>query len=190
MDEQQQITQLFQLFLQFLIFINSNSNQFIYFLNNEFDTSINNFKTKTKDYISVIEFIQNKQINPQDFYSKFNEIDSVNMVHDYEYPLNSGICWNCKESFHHRCCAACKRILKFCDCEFICGLTIPTGQKDKQGKYTQFQKYKWYTSDNRNLKHDCIGMVSKNDELVLFFNERNFSNYPYNNYQRDKNCYK
>ncbi|CAG8801436.1 8825_t:CDS:1, partial [Gigaspora rosea] len=81
MDEQQQIIQLFQLFLQFLTYIN-----------NESDTSINNSETKTKDYISVIEFIQNKQLNPQDFYSRFNEIDLVNIVHDYEYPLNGGIC--------------------------------------------------------------------------------------------------
>ncbi|CAG8556560.1 19551_t:CDS:2 [Gigaspora rosea] len=137
MDKQQQITQLFQLFLQFLTFINSNY-QSIYFLNNELDISlyynsgINNANQSTKDYIPVIEFIQNKQLNPQDFYSKFNELDSNNMVHDYEYPLNREICWN-----------------------------SPTGQKDKQGKYTQFKKCKWNTSNNSNPEHDCIGMAQK-----------------------------
>ncbi|CAG8745778.1 13045_t:CDS:1, partial [Gigaspora rosea] len=174
MDEQQQIIQLFQLFLQFLTYINNpnhnyllNSNQYFnYSLNNESETSINNSETilistqstNFKDQISVIEFIQNKQINPQDFYSRFNEIDSVNMVHDYEYPLNRRICWNCKESFHHRCCAACKLKLQDCDCKFICKLIALTGQKNKQGKYTQFKKCKWNTSDSCNLEHDCIGM--------------------------------
>ncbi|CAG8777488.1 18552_t:CDS:2, partial [Gigaspora rosea] len=60
---------------------------------NDSETNLTSIQpTNFKDYISVIKFIQNKQLNPQDFYSKFNELDSNNMVHDYEYPLNGGIC--------------------------------------------------------------------------------------------------
>ncbi|CAG8813995.1 12581_t:CDS:1, partial [Gigaspora rosea] len=134
MDEQQQIIQLFQLFLQFLTFINSNLNQSIYFLNNERDISlyynfeINIANQSTKDYILVIEFIQNKQLDPQDFYSKFNKLDSNNMVHDYEYPLNGGICWNCKESFHHQCCVACNKSFNF----VIVNLFVVLQHQDKK----------------------------------------------------------
>uniref|UniRef100_A0A8H3ZZG4 Uncharacterized protein n=1 Tax=Gigaspora margarita TaxID=4874 RepID=A0A8H3ZZG4_GIGMA len=83
-------------------------------------------------YIPINKFLYDNNINPQQFYLKFNEIDSINMVHEYEYPLNNGRCWNCNESFHHRCCAACKQILINCDCKFICGLTSPTHQKNKK----------------------------------------------------------
>ncbi|KAF0540850.1 hypothetical protein F8M41_006158 [Gigaspora margarita] len=185
MDQSEIINQLFRLFLQFLITINSDQNQnynypihynhIIYESDNDDDSNyISADEEPTNQYILITKFLHNNNINSQQFYLKFNEIDSINMVHEYEHPLNSAHCWNCNESFHHRCCAACKRTLKNCDCEFICGLTSPTEQKDKKNKHNQFKKCKWYTSDSNNLDHDCIRMISKDEKLVLFKDERNF----------------
>ncbi|KAF0332951.1 hypothetical protein F8M41_018086 [Gigaspora margarita] len=91
------------------------------------------------NYISITKFLYDNNINPQQFYLKFNEIDSINMVHEYEYSLNNGRCWNYK--------------------------------------HNQFKKCKWYTSNSDNLDHDCIGMISKDEKLVLFKDERNFQSY-------------
>ncbi|KAF0477133.1 hypothetical protein F8M41_024279 [Gigaspora margarita] len=53
------------------------------------------------NYISITKFLRVNNIDLQQFYLKFNEIDSINMVHEYEHSLNGGHCWNCNESFHH-----------------------------------------------------------------------------------------
>ncbi|KAF0425153.1 hypothetical protein F8M41_006368 [Gigaspora margarita] len=201
-DQREIINQLFHLFLQFLITINSDQDQnqnynypnhynyIIYESDNDDDSDyISVDEELTNQYIPITKFLHDNNINSQQFYLKFNEIDSINMVHEYEYTLNGGRCWNCNESFHHRCCAACKRTLKNCDCEFIYGLTSPTNQKNKKDKYNQFKKCKWYTFDSDNLDHDCIGMISKDEKLVLFKDERNFQSYSVNNVTRTKNCF-
>ncbi|KAF0469257.1 cytidylate kinase [Gigaspora margarita] len=199
MDQKEIINQLFRLFLQFLITINSDQNQnydypiqynhIIYESDNDDDSDyISADEEPTNNHILITKFLCDNNIDPQQFYLKFNEIDSINMVHEYEYPLNGGHCWNCNESFHHRYCAACKRTLINCDCEFICGITSPTGQKNKKNKYNQFKKCKWYTSDSDNLDHDCTGMISKDGKIVLFKDEKNFQSYSINNVTRIKNC--
>ncbi|KAF0488274.1 hypothetical protein F8M41_022361 [Gigaspora margarita] len=163
MDQREFINQLFQLFLHFLVVINSdnfnypnqnynypdhllNYNRIYEFDNYESDdeyySADENPTNQFENYIPINKFLRDNNINPQQFYLKFNEIDSINMVHEYEYPLNGGHCWNCNESFHHRYCAACKRTLKNCDCKFICGLTFPTRQKNKKDEYNQFKKCK------------------------------------------------
>ena len=75
-------------------------------------------------------------------FMKANEVGVINMIHEYRPPLNQGICWNCNRTYRHRCCAACKKLQAECDCAFICGLTRPTGLKDKFGNYNQYEKYK------------------------------------------------
>ncbi|KAF0511292.1 hypothetical protein F8M41_018327 [Gigaspora margarita] len=200
MDQSEIVIQLFQLFLQFLVVI-TDSDNFDYVLN---QTNQNyNYNYESEDYYSadeeltnqhdnyilITKFLHDNNINLQQFYLKFNKIDSINIVHEYEHPLNGRRCWNCNESFHYRCCAACKRTIKNCDCEFICSLTSPTNQKNKKDKHNQFKKCKWYTSDSDNLDHDCIGMISKDEKLVLFKDERNFQSYSVNNVTRTKNCF-
>ncbi|KAF0385623.1 hypothetical protein F8M41_011453 [Gigaspora margarita] len=103
------INQLFQLFLQFLITINSdyqnqnynypiyssNYDHIIYESNNNDSDYISvdkEFTNQHDDYILITKFLHDNNINPQQFYLKFNEIDSINMVHEYEHPLNSGCC--------------------------------------------------------------------------------------------------
>ncbi|KAF0556664.1 hypothetical protein F8M41_015023 [Gigaspora margarita] len=150
MDQREIINQLFYLFLQFLITINSDQNQnynypihynhIIYESDNDDSDYISTDEEPTNQYIPITKFLHDNNINSQQFYLKFNEIDSINMVYEYEHPLNGGHCWNCNESFHHRCCAACKRTLKNCDCEFICGLTFSTKQKDKKKQTQSVQK--------------------------------------------------
>ncbi|KAF0552293.1 hypothetical protein F8M41_022062 [Gigaspora margarita] len=188
MDQREIINQLFHLFLQFLITINSDQNQnYNYPIhssnynhisdnddNSDYMSADKKLTNQYTNYIPITKFLRDNNIDPQQFYLKFNEIVLFNMVYEYEYPLNSGRCWNCNKFFYYRCCAACKRILKNCDCKFICSLTFPTGQKNKKNKYNQFKKCKWYTSDSDNLDHDCIRMISKDKKLVLFKDEKNF----------------
>ncbi|KAF0432287.1 hypothetical protein F8M41_005238 [Gigaspora margarita] len=107
MDQRESINQLFRLFLQFLITINldqnqnynyphlSNYNHIIY----EFDSDDSDYMSADEeltnqytDYIPITKFLYDNNINLQQFYFKFNEIDSINMVHEYEYPLNGGHC--------------------------------------------------------------------------------------------------
>ncbi|KAF0543584.1 hypothetical protein F8M41_003548 [Gigaspora margarita] len=103
MDQSEIVIQLFQLFLQFLVVI-TNSDNFDYVLN---QTNQNyNYESDSEDYYSVDEeptnrhdnyilinkFLYDNNINPQQFYLKFNEMDSINMVHEYEYPLNGWYC--------------------------------------------------------------------------------------------------
>lgn len=119
-------------------------------------------------------------------FMKANEVGSINMRHAYQPPLNQGTCWNCYRSYKHRCCAACKKVEGECDCAFICGLTRPTGSKDKSGNYNQYEKCKWYTSDIKNLTHDCKGMV-KGSAYVLFLNEQRYGEFQIEN---KKYCYR
>ncbi|CAG8786744.1 15794_t:CDS:2 [Cetraspora pellucida] len=91
------------------------------------------------------------------FIKKLNELDSVKTFTDYKYPLNKGVCWNCKRiGFSHTCCVACKQEFEQCDCKFICGLTYPT-QYDKCGRQCQFAKCRYFTNNLNKVIHHCKG---------------------------------
>lgn len=142
------------------------------------------------EYITINEYLQNHQdINQQEFFSRVNDIRNIEMTHDYEYPLNKGTCWNCSNEYTHQCCAACKKMVSQCDCQFICGFTFPTGQKNKNGEYCQFTKCKYYTNDINNLLHDCLGKT-KNDDIILFIDKKDIRDFKLHNVNRDKKCYR
>ncbi|KAF0465061.1 hypothetical protein F8M41_026370 [Gigaspora margarita] len=63
---------------------NSNNDSDYIFVDEESTNQHNN-------YISITKFLYDNNINSQQFYLKFNEIDSINMVHEYEYPLNGDV---------------------------------------------------------------------------------------------------
>ena len=120
--------------------ISQNQNENLIDIENENCEDSNN---EIKDHIKINQYLQkNLNIDRQEFFLRANEINNIDTVHIYEYSMNSGICWNCQSCYSHRCCSVCKKITSNCRCVFICGYTIPTGQKDKQGRYTQFQKCK------------------------------------------------
>ncbi|KAF0489664.1 hypothetical protein F8M41_022028 [Gigaspora margarita] len=104
MDQRKIINQLFHLFLQFLITINSDQNQnynypihssnYNHISDNDDDSDYmsadEELTNQYTDYILITKFLYDNNIDPQQFYLKFNEIDLINIVYEYEYPLNSG----------------------------------------------------------------------------------------------------
>ena len=171
MNEQE----IFLLFKDFLAFINDKQKK---------QRSQNN-----DNYISVNDYIFNNP-NKHLFFSYFNEIKSVNMTHFYLYPKNRGKCWNCHKAYDHTCCEACKQEVKNCTCAFICGLTCPTGQKNSNGEYTQFEKCKWYTSGN-DFEHQCKGIIKSDEEIILYTNERDHQKFNIREkIERKKVCYR
>lgn len=104
------------------------------------------------------------------YYSKLNEIGSVETFNHYTYPLNKGNCWNCgRGEYSHSCCVACKQEFSFCDCVYICGATYPT-QTNKRGEYCQFKKCRYYTNDKDKISHRCKGHI-QNNQINLFIDE-------------------
>jgi hypothetical protein len=65
----------------------------------------------------------------------------------------------------------------------------PTGQKNKQGKYTQYSKCKYYTSNIDNIDHECQGMI-KEDHVILFVNEIETKKFKQNENSRKPKCYR
>jgi Zinc knuckle len=140
-------------------------------------------------YITINRYLQdNPNVDIQEFFLKVNEINHVDTIHEYEYPLNGGNCWNCGYDYTHMCCAACKKPQSICKCLFICGYTKPTGQKNKRGQYTQFQKCKWYTDNINDLYHNCGGM-KHNEEYTLFINEQQTLTFK-RDFKREKTCFR
>jgi hypothetical protein len=167
---------LFQAFLQFLL-----SFEQLYFNQSSYNDlesniSFNNFK-------SINQYLkENPHVNKRNFFSLSNDIQSINMHHKYTYGLNGGRCWNCNDFYSHTCCAGCKKIVEWCDCVYICGYTYPTKQKN------QFAKCKYYTNDFNDIVHDCKGMM-KNDEFILYVNERDIKPFKSEYLNRQFNCY-
>ncbi|KAF0385177.1 hypothetical protein F8M41_011504 [Gigaspora margarita] len=79
-------------------------NHIIYESNNDDDSdyiSADEESTNQHDnYILITKFLHDNNINPQQFYLKFNEIDSINMVHKYEHPLNDRLEFSLCNSKH------------------------------------------------------------------------------------------
>ena len=172
---------LFSTVINFLISINN-----LYFQHhsqltsppNLIDIDIEQPPNYSSNYESINDFLEkNRNINKYEFFLKANDIDRVNMRHQYVHGLNGGSCWNCYNFYSHECCAACKKISSQCRCVYICGYTFPSGQQNKNGAYSQFKKCKYYTSDINNIEHHCLGVVKNDEHVTLFINEQDVQNF-------------
>src|SRR5271170_2997948 len=131
---------------------------------------------QTTNNHSVNNFLQSHpEINPHDFFLKHNDLE--NTINTYEYPLNGGQCWICKRTFTHDCCVGCKRLTEACSCRFICALSRPTGQRDRDGEYTQYEKCRYHT-DGHNFDHQCIGHIV-DDHVIKFITKDSDSFEPF-----------
>jgi Zinc knuckle len=141
-------------------------------------------------YKSVNDYLrENENIDKQRYFLMFNEINHNDMRHYYVQGLNKGLCWNCSQEHTHICCAACQRFTSSCECQYICGYTRPSGQKNKRGEYTQVTKCKYYTDNIDDVVHDCQGMI-KEEHVILFIDETETKRFNQNNILRVKHCYR
>jgi len=110
----------------------------------------------------VNDYIRYNKINSQHFFQKHNNIRNSKFAYIFEF----------SEGLH---CVACKRHARLYDCVYICGLSKPTGQRDRTGKYNQFVKCKFYTNNKDHIIHNCRGVV--NDHMVYEFSSRDSRSY-------------
>jgi hypothetical protein len=101
--------------------------------------------------MSVNKYVWNENIDEQQFFLKHNDIGIMEFAPIYG-------------RYKGLYCCACERLASCCDCVFVCGLSRPTGQRDrKTGQYCQFKKCKWYTNNLENVVHDCEGVIETHD---------------------------
>lgn len=132
--------------------------------------------TKYNEFKTINEYYQNENLHQ--FFKKYNDVDKYLNINIYQYPKNGRQCFNCGNSYSHQCCIACKRVMKNCECVFICGLSTPC-QYNRKGEITQYSKCKYTTSNIDNFRHDCKGIVFKNNQIVTFDTQNSNS---YNTY--------